>query len=163
MSITLAEKTIDVARGCVGIREVPPKSNRGPEVDAFLLGVGLDPTAGKYPWCAAFVSHCVREAVLRVGGQPRIRPSAGALRLLEKNPGLRLEQPEGACIFVIDHGQGKGHCGFVVELLPDGHFVSIEGNTGPGPAAPAADRDGDGVYLRRDRRVDDCVGFVRIG
>jgi hypothetical protein len=67
------------------------------------------------------------------------------------------------CIFVIDRGEGKGHCGFVLEVLPDGHMVTLEGNTGPGPAAPAEDREGDGVYQRSDRKAADCVGFLRIG
>lgn len=163
--MTLAEKTIEIARSCVGVRENPPKSNRGPEIDGFLLAVGLDPSAGSWPWCASFISWCVREAALRVGGPPQFRRSASALSLAAKNPGLVMAAPDDVpCIFVIDHhSAGTGHAGFVAELLEDGHLLTIEGNTGPGPAAPAADRDGDGVYERRDRRISDCAAFVRIG
>lgn len=160
----LAIATAEIAQGFLGVREHPAGSNRGPEIDGFLTSVGLDPTKGKYAWCAAFVSNCVREAALRVGGPPQFRGGAGALGLLAKNRNLVMEAPEALpCVFVIDHGGGRGHCGFVLELLDGGRMLTCEGNTGPGPAAPAQDREGDGVYMRRDRQIADCAGFVRIG
>lgn len=160
---TLAEKAIEVATGCLSVRETPPKSNRGPEVDAYLRSVGLDPTAGHFPWCAAYVSWCVREAMLSFEGPAQFRFSASALGIAERNPHLVMKAPdETPCIFVVDHGAGKGHCGFVAGLLPDGRLHSFEGNTNAGPSAPEHDRDGDGVYERMDRRPEDCAAFVRI-
>jgi hypothetical protein len=160
----LAAKVVEIARSCVGVRESPSGSNRGPEVDGFLLAVGLDPNAGHYSWCAAFVSWCMREAVLRVGGPPQFRASARAMGLVEFNHPLLMRAPaDEPCIFVIDHGSGHGHCGFVTALLPQGRMATIEGNTGPGPAPPEMDRNGDGVYERRDREISDCCAFIRIG
>ena len=54
----LAAAALDAARGEIGVREVPPGSNRGPKVDVYLRAVGLDPAAGCYAWCAAFVYWC---------------------------------------------------------------------------------------------------------
>ena len=154
----LAAKSIEIAHALLHVRE-RGGPNRGPEVERFLRRVHCGPGD---PWCAAFVSDVISEAEQQVGGPGQFMTSASALKLLLLNPGLRLSMPEPGCVFVIDHGNGKGHCGFVVEVLPDGHLVTIEGNTGPGPAAPAEDRDGQGVYMRQDRRVTDCYGFLRI-
>lgn len=154
----LAEKTIEIARSYLNVREVGG-ANRGPDVERFLATVHVPPGNS---WCAAYVTTCIYEATAVVGGPPQFKGSAGALHLLDVNPNLRLTTPEEPCVFVLDHGQGKGHTGYLVELLPDGHFRSVEGNTGPGQAVPAKDRNGDGVYERTDRKVSDCFGFLRI-
>lgn len=144
----------------VGVKEHPTNSNRGTRVEQYLAAVSLAPGN---PYCAAWISYLVQQASLPPSYPPTFKSSGGALRLLTKNPGLRMASPYVVpCVFVQDHGAGKGHCGLVLELLPDGGFVSIEANTGAGPAAPAADRDGGGVYRRQDRHVADCVGFIRI-
>lgn len=155
---TLAAESIFVARSLLHVREVGGQ-NRGPDVERVLRRVHCGPGD---PWCAAFVTDCIYEAEQQVGGPGQFIGSASALKLLLLNPGLKISRPEPGCVFVMDHGKGKGHCGFVLAVLPDGHLVTIEGNTGPGPAAPAEDRDGQGVYQRRDRRVTDCCGFLRI-
>lgn len=169
--MTLAERCIQIAHEYLGVRENPPKSNRGPDVDHFIrVGGGLTPEGNHYAWCASFVSDVVVEAftkrdgvTLDVQGPPRFVGSAAALSLLHKNPSLKLRAPTSSCVFVMDHGGGKGHTGFVVDVLPDGiHLRTIEGNTGAGPAAPAQDREGDGVYERTDRKISDCVGFLAI-
>ncbi len=169
--MTLGERCIEIARDYLGVRENPPKSNRGPDVDRFIrVGGGLTPEGNHYAWCASFVSDVVTECYTRADGveldftgPPQFKGSPAALGLLHSNPGLRLKAPTANCVFVMDHGGGKGHTGFVVEVLPGGHLHTIEGNTGPGPAAPEKDREGDGVYERFDRKISDCVGFLRIG
>ena len=170
--MTLQDRCINIALSYLGVRENPPKSNRGPDVDRFIrVGGGLTPEGSHYAWCASFVSDVVVEAFTRKDGgfidglgPPQFKGSPAALGLLHKNPGLRIKKPEAGCIFVMDHGAGKGHTGFVVAVMPDGvHLHTIEGNTGPGPAAPAKDREGDGVYERFDRQIVDCCGFLRIG
>jgi hypothetical protein len=167
----LDERCIQIARGYLGVREHPPKSNRGPDVDRFIrVGGGLTPEGNHYAWCASLVSDVVVEAYTRrdgvqldLVGPPQFKGSPAALGLLHNNPGLRLKRPTANCIFIMDHGGGKGHAGFVVDVLENGHLLTIEGNTGPGPAAPAKDREGDGVYQRVDRVAADCCGFLRIG
>src|SRR5262249_36193044 len=41
------------------VREVPPNSNRGPQVEAYLRRVGVSPGNA---WCCAFVYWCFDEA-----------------------------------------------------------------------------------------------------
>ena len=60
-------------------------------------------------------------------------------------------------MFVIDHGHGLGHVGFVVELDPTDMLVTCEGNTNPGGS-----REGDGVYRRTRRREEINRGYLRI-
>jgi hypothetical protein len=166
----LPERCIMIAREYLGVREVPPRSNRGPQVDRFIrVGGGLDPEGNHYAWCAAFVSDVVVEAYTRRDveldqvGPPQFQGGPSALGLLAKNKALRIKKPTSRCIGVMDFGRGKGHVFFIVSVLPGGRLRTVEGNTGPGPAAPAADREGDGVYERTDRRISDCAGFLRIG
>lgn len=157
--MTLAEKTLEIARSYLNVREVSGP-NRGPDVERFLKRVGCPPGES---WCAAFVTSCVYEAEAVVGGPAQFKGSAGALRLFELNPGLRIQAPVSGSIFIIDHGAGKGHTGLVESVnLERSLLVTLEGNTGPGPAAPAQDRNGDGVYKRIDRKISDCCGYLAI-
>jgi hypothetical protein len=154
--VTLAEKTIEIATGEDGEREHPPGSNRGPGVDKYLRAVNLDPTKGAYAWCAALVSWAVYEATKVVGGPPQFKGSAGALRLLELNPGLHIPEPTENCIAVADHGGGKGHAFFILSVNGD-EMATFEGNTDAGGS-----RTG-GQAMYRTRRRDECKGFLRIG
>jgi hypothetical protein len=154
----LAAKAMEIARSLLGVREVDG-SNRGPDVERFLRRVGCRPGDA---WCAAFVTDVVYEGEQQVGGPAQFTGSPSALKLLVLNAQLRLRSPEPGCVFVIDHGKGKGHCGFVVEVLPGGLLRTIEGNTGPGPAIPEEDHDGQGGLERTDHHVADCCGFIRV-
>jgi len=55
------EDLIAVAQAEVGNAESPVASNQGP-IAKYWDAVGWDGAAGKQPWCAAFVSWCVRES-----------------------------------------------------------------------------------------------------
>jgi hypothetical protein len=157
--MTLAEKTIEIALSQKGATEHPPGSNRGPEVDEYLRCVGLDASRGNYPWCAAFVTWCIAEAVKAVGGPPRFRGSASALLLRVLNKPLILPGPAANCVFVMDHGQGKGHTGFVLGIDPHDPTLlhTVEGNTDA-----SGSRTG-GQVMVRTRHVADCVCFIFIG
>ena len=56
-------------------------------------------------------------------------------------------------VFVIDHGGGKGHVGFV-EGAANGRLVTVEGNSNDGGS-----REGTGVF-RLDRRT---IGTINAG
>ena len=93
--------------------------------------------------------------------------TAGALHLWDMTladahlgdaAGLAVKEPETGDVFVIDHGHGLGHVGFVVELDQAGDLVTVEGNTNPGGS-----REGDGVYRRTRRREEINRGYLRIG
>ena len=68
-----------IAGSEVGVMEMPPGSNRGPKVDLYLASVGLKANAGSFPWCAAFVYWCFREASKNLGVTNPAIKTAGAL------------------------------------------------------------------------------------
>jgi hypothetical protein len=64
----------------IGVLEAPPGSNRGPRVDTYLRPVGLEPGAGSFAWCAAFVYFCFNEASQKSGAGIRLleRPACSS-------------------------------------------------------------------------------------
>lgn len=145
------------------VREVPRNSNSGPRVNEYLASVGLGPG---FAWCCAFVHFCHQEAAraLRIDN-PMVRtggclhhwnkaPAAGAQRVLaveaRDDPSLVLP----GMVFVMDHGAGLGHTGFV-EACDGGWLTTIEGNTDASKT-----REGGGVY-RLQRKVGEInKGFL---
>ncbi len=75
---------IEAAKSQIGKLEQPLGSNRGPEVDLYLKAAGLNPAAGSFPWCAAFLYWCCEQAAQKIG---RVNPAiktAGVLDLWNK-------------------------------------------------------------------------------
>lgn len=165
----LAAAALAVARGEVGVREQPPGSNRGPEVDLYLSAVGAG-LLGQ-PWCMAFVYWCFSQAARRLGVDNPAPRTAGviaswneardvaAARIVTAAEARR--DPAGVTpgmVFYIDTGGGAGHAGFVADVI-DGRLVTIEGNTNDGGS-----REGIGVFLRSRRRIEAInLGFVAFG
>ena len=161
----LLSKVLDVAsqEEAKEIREKPRNSNRGAEVEAYLRSVGVP--AGN-PWCCAFTYWCFVKAAEAVGeDNPMVKTGGclfhwnnaekkGAKRITRKeasaNPGLI--QP--GMIFIMDHGGGLGHTGFI-EKVAGGFITTIEGNTDASKT-----REGGGVY-RLTRKIGDVnKGFI---
>lgn len=172
----LAEHTVRIGRGYVGTLELRP--NRGPEVDMFQIEGGgwtledlerMEAEGKAPPYCAPFVSFCVERAKIVLRAEGWVGPwqfarGASLLKLKDRNPNLIIPAFEPGCIGLDFHSKAKGHCWIGVEMLSDGvHIRTIEGNTGPGPRAPRLDRDGQGVFERFDRRLEDADVWMRIG
>lgn len=150
----LLAAALDAARGQVGVMEDPPGSNRGARVDEYLRAVGLDPAAGSYAWCAAFVYWCFSQGAAAVGRVNPLPRTAGALALWRGAgaAGARQISPAAAQatpslvrpgqIFVLSTGGGFGHVG-LVESVAAGVLTTIEGNTNDGGS-----REGVGVFRR---------------
>jgi hypothetical protein len=168
----LVRRALEIARGEIGTREEPPGSNRGPRVDQYLRRVGLDPKAGSFPWCAAFVYWCFDESARALGRTNPLVKTAGVLdhwtRATDAGvahvSAAKAHQVESLVrpgqIFVIDTGSpgGGGHTGLVEEVAL-GKLVTIEGNTNEGGA-----REGIGVFRRTGRRIRDVnLGFLDYG
>lgn len=164
MSVRL--EALRVAATQIGVRET--SRNSGPEVDAYLASVGCAPGLA---WCAAFVHWCFEAGAASLTLPDPCPKTAGALRLHEmaSSSQANVYQPEPGDVFVIDHGHGLGHVGFVesvgpIELAAPAarvgpiELVTIEGNTNPGGS-----REGDGVYRRTRRRDEVNRGYLRIG
>lgn len=149
----LAAAALDAARAEIGVREVPPGSNRGPEVDAYLRAVGLDPAAGSFAWCAAFVYWCFGKGAAALGAPNPLPRTAGALALWNGGRAAMTRIPAADAlarpalvapgqIFILSTGGGFGHVG-LVEAVDGGVLTTIEGNTNDGGS-----REGIGVFRR---------------
>lgn len=154
----LVERALQIAAREVGVREVG--RNRGPRVEEYQAIAGGLPGD---PWCAAFVSACFWWASQELGEPTPFMPTMGAQKLWRRALAhQRYVEPEPGRVFVLDHGGGLGHCGFVESIRADSsgvEMVTIEGNT-----ADDGGREGDGVY-RRIRRLPSpkLLGFVDYG
>lgn len=149
---TLTLKALEIATGYLGIRETT--TNRGPEVDAFLFSVGLDPTKGSYPWCYAFVWFCLDQAAKKLNITNPAPRTARVLHAWEKTPHwYKSDIPTPGSVGIIDHGKGRGHA-FFVEHATTLHVSTVEGNTNDDGG-----REGDGVY-RHIRRTSEMKGFL---
>jgi hypothetical protein len=162
MSVSPLEMEVwTVAGSCVGEKE--KTSNSSPFIDQCLAYVNCKPGLA---WCAAAVSWIVNASSMRVPCTPKFKKSAGAMRLLERNPELIVSSDEArellkaghVLVFVMDHGGGLGHTGFACGLLDGDKICTREGNTGPGANVPKKDRNGDGFYERTDRDFTDING-----
>jgi hypothetical protein len=123
-------RALAFAKEKIGVRESPPGSNRGPEVDVFTGGRAE-------PWCAHFVSWCVE----RTGTSPFGHvPSVASLRSWAEQKGCYLgaegHRPRPGDIFTMARhdSTGKlvgGHTGFVAGVSSDGSSIeTVEGNLG---------------------------------
>lgn len=145
------------------VREVPPNSNRGPQVDAYLRRAGVSPG---WSWCCAFVYWCFDEgAKSMVVSNPMVRtagcldhwnraPAQGAKRVLAANAVRNPEIVRAGMIFIMDHGGGLGHTG-LVESVQGGLITTIEGNTNT-----VLSREGGGVYRLVRKLVEINKGFI---
>lgn len=163
---TFAEALVAVARGELGVRETVGMPNRGPRVDEYLRAVGLDPTRGSYPWCAAGIYWTAKKAAKLAGVPVPIPRTASVHRLMEwakandfwiEGHVARADQSliQPGYLWCADHGRGKGHVEIVIGVVPSG--VETIGYNTNGDGA----RDGDGVFLK-SRPTAAAAGFVRL-
>jgi len=143
---------VRIAQSYVGVREATGQ-NDGAEVEQFL-----NETGGRkgMPWCAAFVSFCLKKA-----GASRPKPTLSALGLKTKravraSQVLRGFPVRAGMLSIWRTGQTRyGHVGIVLAQIGANRFHTIEGNTSAGRGNQ---REGDGVY-RRTRRIEPMNHF----
>lgn len=126
--------------------------NRGDAIDSWLRAVGV---ALGNPYCAAFVSQCIRDAAVRVGRTALVAGSAGAKALGYQFPPA-LRTPRGPAL--------------AASLRPGDLLVSDRSKPGPGEDGPAGhiriviERVGDhsaGVIEgNADRLVEPTTGQI---
>jgi hypothetical protein len=169
---TFLECVVQAAKDAVGVREIPPKSNRSSVIDNWLRMVGLDPTKAGYSWCCAFTYGICDAAAKAVGVEnPHYRTAVALKHFLRAPMATRITVEEALAdpsllkpgvLFFEDHESGsnkpmefhKGHTGVVLGVSGP-HLISISGNTNM-----RGSREGDGVYNEDHRRIATCVGFV---
>ena len=140
----------------VGVTEVPPGSNAGPKVEAYLNTVHL---AKGNPWCAAFVAW-VGTQVMGADWPVPLVGGCATLGDWSRAQGVRFIKPKVGDVFLLYFAKmGRfAHTGFV-ETGPDesGRWGTIEGNTSGGGS-----REGWGVFRQR-RMFGAKDRFIRIG
>lgn len=138
MTPALVYRALLIAQGEVGVRET--SRNRGPRVDEYHEAAGLNP-AEAHSWCGAFVIWCFREAARALDApNPRRMLSPSVHRMWQRNGWARTLTPKRGAVFCHDSGDGKGHCGFVIDVYDEGNVLTVEGNTNQ-----AGSREGDSV------------------
>jgi hypothetical protein len=161
----LTKAAIDFALTQTDVREQPVGSNSGPEVDAYLRAVGLDPG---FAWCVAFTHFCFKKGAESLGvSNPHIK-TAGVLdhwnlagkkaKVVRVTNAKAVADPglvKPGSLFIIDLGGGLGHSGMVLEVA-NGRLVTVEGNTNDNGS-----RNGIGVFRRDSRKISTInKGFI---
>lgn len=160
----------------VNVKEVPPGSNRSPEIDRYLkTSAGLDNEAqykrkGRgYAWCMAFVYTMFDDFCKKLGLPNPLPKTAGVLKHWRKaDPALKISvasarsnpslvKPGQIFFLVTDKAKGLGHTGIVTAVnAKAGTYDTIEGNTND-----KLSREGDRVG-RNTRKLSSSalLGFV---
>ena len=130
----LFTRVLEIAETQVGIREIPPGSNRGPDVEKYLKSTGSSPGN---PWCASFVYWCFNEASKTAGIVNPLLKTGSCMKHWNETKGRKITDEEAmndpskikpGYIFIMNHGNWKGHTG-IVKVVGNGYISTIEGNT----------------------------------
>jgi hypothetical protein len=131
---------------------VPKGSNRGPQVNAYLAAVGLNPG---YSWCMALLYWCMNEGCKALGVPNMMAKTGGVLDQWNKRKAkFGVNSPRPGDIFIMDFGEGLGHTG-IVERVDDLLIYTIEGNSND-----EGSREGYEV-CRRTRLRSKIKGYLR--
>jgi lysozyme family protein len=168
----LSEAALEIATDELGVREVPPGSNRGPRVDRYITTTGLS-LSGHYAWCMCFVYWCFEQAAKKIGVDNPCPKKAGVIMAWQACGTAADAGAKGITVitasearkdpskvrpgmaFFIATGGGTGHTGLVVSHK-NGLLETIEGNTNDNGS-----REGIGVFRRTRRKVQQInLGFV---
>lgn len=166
---TIGSLALRVAKTQVGTKEHPPESNRGDKVDVYEAACGFHFRAivpghaveEGQPWCACFVTYCLRQVDWKQSGwNLAYVPSwVGTAHLAEH--GLHTIGPnavEAGDIVTFDwEGNGVAdHIGFAAGPVKNGSLATIEGNTSAG------NNSNGGEVQERVRSVSDVAAFIRV-
>ena len=157
----LAERALEIAISQIGVRETGG-ANRGPAVKKYLGSVGL---GEGFSWCMAFVYWCFDEAakeqnvknpLVKTGGVLAGWNGATCVKIKSTNAVNNPSLVKPGQIFILDHGQGKGHTGFV-KSVEGGFLTTIEGNSNN-----SGSREGIGVFELKTRKISKVnKGFLQ--
>lgn len=152
MATTAPQAAINYATRYVGVKESPPNSNRGPQIDAWQRAVNM---LGA-PWCGAFAFAClkvagVKELTDRMRYVPWIVEDArkgvngmkGLVAWADKRPGDLVIYQWDAASSPVDH------VGLLYATVNGTTLRAIEGNTAVGN-----DSNGGEVMVRTRNRAN---------
>lgn len=162
----VVDGALTVAVSKLGIEESPLGSNSGPEVNEFLASVRLPPGN---PWCAAFGFYCYERSIDILStsfGFKLVNPcprTGSVIRMWELIADkYKSKTPQRGSLYFVDHGNRKGHMGFVED--PSATISEISGNTNKN-----GDREGTAVWRHSFKLTDlkvhggKLLGFAYLG
>ena len=150
----LTQQLIIEAHKHIGICET--SYNSGPEIDEWLRRVHSEP--GK-SWCMALAWCKLDDAIKALGMTNPMPPTASVHRFFQMAHQFHAwwSEPGPGYIFGIDHGNGKGHAGIVLDVAGD-DLATYEGNTNK-----AGEREGKWALVR-NRKASECtLGYLDPG
>lgn len=153
-------RAVAIAGTQIGIKEHPAGTNTGPAV--VIYQHATNPGQTGFPWCASFVTWCLRQAEWKVSfASMAYVPAWVAAAHSGKYPLMviaKSEAEEGDIVtYDWDNDTVADHIGFVLSK-PDGNgkFNAREGNTAVGN-----DSNG-GEVMDRQRSTHDVCCFIRL-
>lgn len=153
----MLKTVIEVARGELGVTELPPGSNRVKYWDEY------DRTWQGQPWCVCglwWVFKHAGESAAFFGGAKTA--SCGTLRSWYKAQGQTVPKADGVAgdlVFFNFHGGTlPEHVGLIVERRSYGWYQTIEFNTSPGEEGS---QDNGGCVALKTRHISQIVEVCR--
>lgn len=151
----LSTLTLKIAKSQMGMGEVPRGSNWGEPVQTYLASVGITSPS---PWCMAFVYWCTEQASKQLGTPNPLAQTGHVMTQYAKSKALQVTGlPERGDIFIMDFGGGKGHTGFVSDVVGN-TILTIEGNSNA-----TGSREGVVVCAKPNgRKISSIKAFLRL-
>jgi hypothetical protein len=143
----------------LGVKEEPAGSNSGPRVREYQNST--NPGVTGFPWCASFVTWCLRQAGWKVTfAQMAYVPAWVAAAHSGKYPfyvipASEVDEGDIAC-YDWNHDRVADHIGFVLTKVVSGAFKAREGNTS------VSSNSNGGEVMDRDRTLADVQCFIRL-
>lgn len=135
-----------------GIKEIEGQ-NKGPQVRKYLSFCGFSTPE---PWCAAFVSWCMKQALKEKFDKAFIvTADTWALDSFAYKNNILEIYPEVGDVFLKYNYKGATHTGFVLSLIDKTNFKTVEGNSNTNGSS-----NGDGIYSLT-RSVTDSFRFIK--
>lgn len=151
--MTAAERVVAIARGEIGVTELPAGSN---QVKYNTWFYGREVAGASYPWCCAFVCWVFD----RAGCLSLLRRTGGCTTLLNWFKGrgrlvpAREARPGDVVFYQFDADAYADHVG-IVERVSGTGVTAIEGNTS------VTSDDNGGAVMRRSRRWSRVMAVAR--
>ena len=156
----LLREVLNLAETQIGVMEIPPGSNKGPQVNQYLASVDLPP--GNF-WCAAFIYWCFDKVCPKLGRNNPVYKTGHVMTHWNKTAGKKIiaidavNKPsliKPGAIFILNTGGSSGHTG-LIEKVEGGFIHTIEGNSNDGGS-----RNGIGVFRLQRKIAKINRGFI---
>lgn len=122
----------------IGLKEIPgPQHNK--TIQGWLTRLGASWNDDETPWCASFVSYCLKASGLTY-------PKLFMRALAFEKYGTKLSGPIPGCIVVFSR-TGGGHVGFAVGVSDDGKLLVLGGNQSDAVTIAKFGYDRNPVYI----------------